>query len=267
MDLGIAGRRALVTGSNTGIGKGIARALAAEGVIVIVHGRDVARAERTAGELVAAGGRAEFVTGDLATAEGANAVIESVRAGGHLDILVNNAGGSSSVQADWLDIVEDTWTATWNANVLSAVRLTRAFVPAMRAAGWGRLINIGSMAATTPSAEIADYQSSKAALTNLTMSLARSLAGTGVTANVVSPGPILTPAPRHWLQSLAKQRGEDGIEAIESETARDMYGLSVHRWGKTSEIGAAVALLASTLSDFTTGTNFHIDGGGNRGLH
>ena len=118
-----------------------------------------------------------------------------------------------------------------------------------------------------PGSDIAEYQASKAALLNLTISLAKALAGTGVTANVVSPGPILTPGPRHWLESLAKKRGDTSVDQVAMEVARDHYGLSVYRWGRTDEIGAAVALLASPLSDFTTGTDFHVDGGATRCMH
>ena len=267
MKLGIEGRRALVTGSNSGIGKGIARALAAEGVCVVIHGRDKERAQRTATAIIGDGGCAESVAGDLSTSEGAADVIAAVFAKGDIDILVNNAGGSDSAVSDWLSIADESWEKCFSLNVMSAVRMTRALVPAMCQKGWGRVINISSASATTPGADIADYQASKAALVNLTFSLSRSLAGSGVTANVVSPGPILTPGPRHWLQSLARERGEKDIEQVALEIVRDRYGLSVHRWGKTDEIGAAVALLASTLSDFTTGTNFHIDGGQTTGLH
>ena len=83
---------------------------------------------------------------------------------------------------------------------------------------------------------------------------------------MVSPGPILTPGPRHWLQSMAAERGVD-VDDVAVEVVRDHYGMSVHRWGRTEEIGAAVTLLASIHSDFTTGTNFHVDGGQTRGLH
>src|SRR5512143_1329345 len=130
MDLQLSGKRALVTGSNTGIGKGIARVLAEEGAIVVVHGRDRARAEKVAAELSAKGGRAEVAVGDLSLAEGALGVVNQVRKLGPLDILVNNAGGSESGQiSDWLATEEATWESTYQRNVMSALRLIRAFVP------------------------------------------------------------------------------------------------------------------------------------------
>ena len=265
MNLEIEGKRALVTGSNTGIGKGIARSLAADGAIVVVHGRDRNRAEKTAAQLIEAGGRAEAVAGDLATEEGAAQVIAGVK--GPIDIIVNNAGGSEAVTSDWFATTDAAWERAYAVNVMSAVRMIRAFVPAMKERGWGRIINIASASATQPGRDIPEYQACKAALLNLTVSLSKALAGSGITANIVSPGPILTPGPRHWLQQLARERGDDDIGQVSTETAREQFGLSVHRWGRSEEIGAMVALLASPLSDFTTGANMRVDGGQNHGIN
>lgn len=267
MDLEIAGRRAFVSGSNTGIGKGIAKALASEGAIVIVHGRDRARAERTARELADAGARTDVATGDLSTREGAASVIEQLAAIGPIDILVNNAGGVANPLSDWLSVPEEDWEGSFQLNVMSAVRTIRALVPGMIARGWGRIINIGSATGLQPGPDIAEYQANKAALLNLTLSLSKSLTDSGVTANMVSPGPILTPPARKWLQSLAAKRGEEDIGPVGREIARDHYNVSLARWGTTAEIGAAVAFLASPRSDFTTGTNLHVDGGSMQALH
>lgn len=268
MDLGLRGKRALITGSNTGIGKGIARALAAEGVLVVIHGRDRERAEKTACALIGDGARAESIAGDLSTSEGAAGVIDEALSRGPVDILVNNAGGAAGgAMSEWFSTTDEVWERTFQINVMSAVRMIRALVPPMQERGWGRVINIGSTSATMPNAEIADYQAAKAAMLNLTVSLSKRLAGTGVTANMVSPGPVLTPAPRHWLQSLARERGDETIDAVAAEIARDDYGVTVGRWGTTDEIGTVVAMLASPRSDFTTGANFHIDGGAAQAIH
>lgn len=136
MDLQLAGKRALVTGASGGLGAEIAAILAAEGVAVVVHGRDRARTEQTAQKV---GGQA--VIGDLTTDDGAEAVAAQA---GEVDILVNNAG-TYDPTSRWSDLDADAWADMFNLNVLSSVRLIRHLVPAMRAKGWGRVIQIGSV--------------------------------------------------------------------------------------------------------------------------
>ena len=149
MDLKLQGKRALVTGSSSGIGAGVARMLAEEGCRVVVHGRDRERTSRVAREIGAAGA----VIGDIATTGGADSVASSAAdaAGGAIDILVNNAGGGEgTTNLPWLDVPEDAWARTFQTNTMGAVRLVRRLVPAMRAAGWGRIIQISSAVAARP---------------------------------------------------------------------------------------------------------------------
>ena len=134
MDLKLQGKRALVTGSSSGIGAGVARMLAQEGCRVVVHGRDRERTYRVAKEIGAAGA----VIGDIATTSGADSVASSAAdvAGGAIDILVNNAGGGEgTTNLPWLDVPEDAWARTFQTNTMGAVRLVRRLVPAMRS-GW-----------------------------------------------------------------------------------------------------------------------------------
>src|SRR5262249_29663364 len=146
MDLQLADKRALVTGSTSGIGAEIARMLALEGVRVVVHGRDRARAQAVATEIEAKGGEAAVALGDLMTEDGLEAVIKATeQAFGSIDILVNNAGGSNSATAaGWFETPVEQWTQSYRQNTLPAVRLAQAFAPAMRQRGWGRLIQISS---------------------------------------------------------------------------------------------------------------------------
>jgi NAD(P)-dependent dehydrogenase (short-subunit alcohol dehydrogenase family) len=268
MDLNLRNRRALITGSNTGIGRGIAEVLAAEGCSVVIHGRDAARAEKTAAAIVAAGGHATAAPADLTRAAEVAALVQQVQAGGRLDILVNNAGGATVMGGQWFETSEEAWAAVYERNVISAVRLIHAFVPGMVAAGWGRVINIGSAASTIPAIQSPDYQAAKAALLNLTVSLSKRLSGTGVTVNTVSPGPILTPGPRKWLQKVARERGYgEDYETPLADIAEERWELSVKRMGQPKEIAAMVALIASPLSDFTTGANMRVDGGQNRSIN
>src|SRR5215831_8804050 len=178
MDLQLTGKRALVTGSSSGIGAGIARRLAREGCRVIVHGRDEARARAVADAIARAGGEARIALGDIASDGGAGQVIAQARAAfGGVDILVNNAGGYQSLS--WFETTPETWRRLYEGDVVTLVRMVQAFVPAMREAGWGRIVNVATGLATAPQAVMADYSAAKAAMVNATVSLSRALSGTG----------------------------------------------------------------------------------------
>jgi len=280
MDLELAGRRALITGSNAGIGAGIAKALAAEGAAVCIHGRNAERCESVAAEIVAAGGDAFVTTGDVATPAGCETVGDAVMgAWGGIDILVNNAGGRASSQrpgeasgppnAAWLDTPWSAWQWTFEQNIGAAVRLVQRFVPGMKERGWGRVINIASAAATQTEPDLADYQAIKAAMVNMTASLARTLAHTGITVNTVSPGPILTDSMVALFTGLARQRGWDVDDwaEIERRVASEVIPISAGRLGQPDDIGRMVALLASPLSAYMTGSNYRVDGGQIRSIN
>lgn len=261
MKLGVEGKRALVTGSGSGIGEGVARALAAEGVRLVVHGPDKNEVDRTVAAIIGDGGCAESVVGDLSTPESAAGVIASVLANGGIDILVHNACVPVAALPDWLSIPDEDWEKCFSVNVMSAVRTIRALVPIMRRRGWGRIINVSSAGAAIPAA-VADYQASAAALVNLTVSLARSLAGTGVTANVISTGPTLVSKSQCWSMSPPSHPTAEGHSALVSlRSANDPGKATTMRWNRTREISAAAALLVSKSSDFTTGTTLHVGGG------
>lgn len=257
MDLGMAGKRALVTGSSSGIGAGIARMLAAEGCIVIVHGRDAAKARAVADDI----GAASVAIGDLSTNEGADAV---AAVAGEIDILVNNAGGAVGTSAmHWTQVDEAGWEGTYQLNVIAAARMIRRLLPAMQAKGWGRIINVASAAATQPIAFGPDYGAAKAAMLNMTVSLAKSLGACGVTANSVSPGMILTPAVEAWLGALGQTMGwgEIPIEEAEIRAARELTPIPVGRIGRVDEIAHMVCMIASPRAGYMTGANVRMDGG------
>src|SRR5690242_2895566 len=202
MDLGLSGKRALVTGSSTGLGQAIAQTLAAEGASVVVHGRDASRTQAVADGIRAGGGAAEPVTGDLATDAGVDAVAAIA---GDVDILVNNAGYYDGL--GWPELTADLWTQIYQVNVVSGVRMIERLVPGMRRRGWGRVIQIGGGLAIQPAAGQPHYNATLAARHNLTVSLARELAGTGVTANTLAPGAILTESVREIAVRVAADRG------------------------------------------------------------
>lgn len=267
MDLQLAGKRALVTGSSAGIGRGVALVLAREGAEVIVHGRNRERAEETAASIRAVGGAAYVAIGDLATDDGAAAVAKAVigHTGG-VDILVNNVGGLESTggaKPSWFDVLPEHWAAGLQQNTVAAVRMIHAFVPAMRERGWGRVINIASAGATQATVAAPDYNAAKAAVVNMTLSLSKALARTGVTVNTVSPGATRTEMFENLLARLAAQHGWP--DDFESREARFMdlghYPVASKRFGRVEDVGALVAFLASPLADFVTGANYRIDGG------
>src|SRR5580698_9396227 len=264
MDLGLAGKRALVTGSSSGIGAEIARMLAAEGVNVVVHGRDGARAQGVISDIEASGGSAKLALGDLTTDDGGAVVIDDAsRAFDGIDILVNNVGGSASVShPTWFDAPLEEWAENYRNNALVAVRLIQAFVPAMRERGWGRVIQISSRNAISPHAQFGGYGAAKAAVNNFTLSLSKALSGTGVTSNGIMPGLIDTPQLDSWFVQIAeKHAGTRDPKAGRQYVLKNIVHQAVDRLGDPKDIAAAVCYLASPLSDFMTGTTFRIDGG------
>ncbi|MDD3798432.1 MAG: SDR family NAD(P)-dependent oxidoreductase [Novosphingobium sp.] len=271
MDLQLAGKRALVTGSSSGIGIGIAEVLAEEGVQVVVHGRNRQRAEAVVADLRGKGHDVALAIGDLATDDGARATADAALAAfGGIDILVNNAGGRSSDAGtvEWDGAAPEDWIDTYNKNAVATVRMVRLLAPAMKERGWGRLIQFASSAANSPNAGIPHYAAAKAAIANLTVSLSRAYAMTGVTANTVSPGMIATPAVDEWFDNIAAQKGWENDRARTQKWAlENLLHQTVDRVGQVRDIGAMVAYLCSPLADFVNGANFRIDGGRSPGVN
>jgi len=258
MDLKLAGKRALVTGSSSGIGAGIARMLAAEGCAVVVHGRDTAKTEAVAASI---GALATVAIGDLATDAGADAV---AAAAGPVDILVNNAGGAvGTTTMQWTEVDEAGWMETYQLNAIAAARMIRRLLPAMKDKGWGRIINVASAAGSQPIPLGPDYGAAKAAMLNMTVSLAKSLGGCGVTANSVSPGAILTPAVEAWLMGLRAPMGWGDISLEEAErlVAKELVPVPVGHIGRVEDIAHAVCMIASPAAGYMTGANVRVDGG------
>jgi NAD(P)-dependent dehydrogenase (short-subunit alcohol dehydrogenase family) len=262
MDLQLAGRRALVTGSSSGIGEAIARMFAQEGGAVVVHGRNRDRAEKVAADINAAG----VAIGDLSTDDGAVAVHAEARGalGGHIEILVNNAGGSATGNTARapIDISAGDWITNYHANALPSVRLCRLAVPDMVAAGWGRVIQVSSAVAVQPNNLGSDYSGAKAALNNFTVSLAGSLRGVGVTVNTISPGIIMADGMIRWGR---KKFGDDNMsieEITQRMAAEKVFELPpVGRLGTPEELALVACMLASPRAGFITGANYRVDGG------
>lgn len=258
MDLQLAGKRVLVTGSTGGIGRDIAAQFAAEGAQVIVHGRRADAAAQVVADIQAAGGQAIAVVGDLTSDEQAAQIVEqAVAALGGIDILVNNAAGGEH-QND-MTMPADAWLASYDVNVLSMVRLIQLVLPAMQAQGWGRIINISSAAAVQPSPGMGAYSTTKAAVNNLTVNFARGLDGEGVTINTVSPGAILT-AP--MIEMGLEQGMGESPQAVEAAMDQMMGDTTpFKRMGRVGEVSSVVVFLASPLASYIHGANIRVDGG------
>ncbi|MFE2160081.1 SDR family NAD(P)-dependent oxidoreductase [Streptomyces lydicus] len=274
MDLRLAGHGALVTGSSSGIGTTIAETLADEGCDVLVHGRDAGAAAAVAERVAARGVRAEVVLGDLTEPGVAEQVALTARDfGAH--ILVNNAGPFA--EHDWDSAQPSDWRAAFEGNVLPTVRVSQTLLPSLRAYGWGRVITIGSRAVRTPLPNMVAYSAAKAAVVNMTTSLARHLAGTGVTANCVSPGVIVSPSMFRILQGQTDEKdqadeanggagaaGREGASADgpdEADIVAEYAPNPTGRLGRPEDIASAVAYLASPRADYVNGIELRVDGG------
>jgi 3-oxoacyl-[acyl-carrier protein] reductase len=269
MDFGLVGKRALVTGSSSGIGVAVASMLAAEGAQVVVHGRNVERAENVARHIREKGGQVAVACGDLSTDEGADHVIEAALAAfGGIDILVNNAGGSvAGEDRSWFKATLEDYRSTYERNMLATIRLIHAFTPAMRERGWGRIINISTAAAITPTSAQADYGPAKAAILNMSLGLSKALKRSGVTVNAISPGLVRTEGMTRFLTNLARKRGwTDDIQQAEDYIV-ERCGQTSARVGEVEDIAYTVTFLASPRADFINGTNLHVDGGISPSLH
>jgi 3-oxoacyl-[acyl-carrier protein] reductase len=261
VDLGLAGKVALVSGSYRGTGSGIAELLANEGASVAVHGFLEGQADEVVARLRDAKLDARAVVGDLATDRGAEQVArQTLDQFGRVDILVNNYGVAEA--GDWLRTTTDEWVSVYQKNVLSGVRLVHALAPGMRERAWGRIIWLGTVGSTRPAARMPHYYASKAVLPNVCVSLSKELAGTGITVNLVSPGLIATHEVRAHLMKRAAEKGwGDDWDAAQRGAIQEMTGNPGGKIAEVSEVASLVVYLASEQAAAINGSNFRIDGG------
>jgi NAD(P)-dependent dehydrogenase (short-subunit alcohol dehydrogenase family) len=256
MDLQLNDKLALVTGSTKGIGHAIAKLLAQEGARVIVNGRTEASVTQALSEIrrEAPDARLEGFAGDLAEASGAAALLERFP---QLDILVNNLGIFQPQPFE--EIPDEEWRRFFEVNVLSAVRLSRQYLPGMRKKDWGRIVFMSSESGIQIPAEMIHYGMTKTALLAVSRGIAETCAGSGVTSNAVLPGPTLSAGVVDFADTLS---GGRPLEEFEREFFLKVRPSSLlKRFASTDEVASLVAFVCSPLSVATNGAALRVDGG------
>ncbi len=262
MDLELDDRVAIVTGASQGIGRSIALALATEGADVVLVARRLPGLEAVANEVTALGRQAHVVQADVADPDGAATVVDATLAAfGRVDILINNAGKGHPKAM--LELTDDDWYASFELNLMSAVRLSMACVPHLKAQGWGRIINISSRVGREPDPYFGPYSAAKAALINYSKNLANAFSKHGVLTNCVVPGLIRSEATDDAARASAEATGQTVDEAFAATLKK--RPIPAGRLGEPEDVAGLVALLVSARGSWITGSCFTVDGGIVRG--
>ena len=253
MDLNLSGRTALVCASSKGLGKACALSLAREGANVVMNGRNQDSLDAAMAEVRAvAAGRVEGVACDITTEAGQGAALAAAP---YYDILVNNAGGPPP--GDFRDWGREQWLDALNANMLTAITLITATVDGMIERGFGRIVNITSVAVKAPIAVLGLSNGARCGLTGFVAGVARQVAGQKVTINNILPGRFDTNRLRGGIRYAAEQSGRSFDEVF----AQDESVIPAGRFGDPAEFGELCAYLCSTQAAYITGQNLLIDGG------
>jgi 3-oxoacyl-[acyl-carrier protein] reductase len=259
MDLGIAGKWALVCGASKGLGFGCAQALAGEGVNLVINARNPEALAEAAARLAALPGAGKVIAAaaDITTAEGRAAVLSVAGGPGvDFDIVVTNAGGPPP--GDFRDWDRDAWMKAVDANMLTPIELIKATVDGMAARGFGRIVNITSSAVKAPIDILGLSNGARSGLTGFVAGVARSgIAGKGVTINNLLPGKFATDRLQGTMQAAANKTGK----SIDDISQASMNQIPARRFGNAQEFGAICAFLCSQHAGYMTGQNILPDGG------
>src|SRR2546428_3515458 len=260
MKIDLSGKTALVTGSTSGTGHAIAKGLLAAGADVVINGRAQAKVDAVAaalGKTVGkAGGKVRGVAADVSTAAGCKTLVAALP---DVDILINNAGIFEPKH--FFDIPDEDWIRFFEVNVMSGVRLSRAYMPAMLKRNWGRIIFISSESALNIPEEMIHYGVTKTAQLALSRGLAEMTRGTAVTVNSVLPGPTMSEGVETFVKDLAKQNGQS-VEEAASQFVKQFRPTSLlQRFATVEEIANMVVYVASREASATTGAALRAEGG------
>ena len=258
MHIDLNGKTALVTGSTQGIGFAIAKGLAQAGAHVIINGRkaDVVDAAVAKLQQAVSGAKVQGLAGDLATAEGCRQAVASVP---QVDILVNNLGVFAL--QDFFDTPDEEWERFFQVNVMSGVRLSRAYAPKMAERGWGRIIFISSESGLNIPADMIHYGFTKTANLSISRGLAKRMTGTGVTVNAILPGPTLSEGLQEMLKDDQAASGASLEETAAAFVMKNRPTSIIQRAASMEEVANMAVYIASPQASATTGAALRVDGG------
>lgn len=258
MELNLKNKLVLITGSTAGIGKGTAVSFLKEGAKVIINGRSEENVNATVKELSALG-TVYGIAADVADKAECEKLINKVNEIGDLDVLINNTGVFTV--KPFVDVTDEEWLEYYQINVMSAVRLSRAFLPKMIERNAGRIINVASEAGIKPYPELIPYGISKTSLITLSRGLAEVAKGTNVTVNSVLPGPTWTEGFGTFITDLAKENGKDLDTFVKDYFKYDQPTSLIQRYATVEEVADTIVFLASDKASAINGAAQRVEGG------
>ena len=258
MNIDLSGKTALITGSTAGIGHAIAKGLAATGASVVLNGRAQAKVDSAVAAITKAvpGAKVRGVAADVSTAAGCSALLAALP---DVDILINNAGIFEP--KGFFDSPDEDWSRFYEVNVMSGVRLSRAYMPGMLKRNWGRIVFISSESALNIPKEMIHYGMTKTAQLAVARGLAEMTRGTAVTVNSVLPGPTMSEGVETFVKDLAKQNGQSVEEAAARFVKQHRPTSLVERFASVEEIANMVVYVSSREASVTNGAALRAEGG------
>ena len=258
MKIDLSGKTALVTGSTSGIGHAIAKGLAGAGAAVVVNGRAQARVDAATTAIAKAvpGSKVSGIAADVSTAAGCKTLIAALP---EVDILINNAGIFEP--KDFFEIPDEDWSRFFETNLMSGVRLSRAYLPGMLKRNWGRIVFISSESALNIPKEMIHYGTTKTAQLAVSRGLAEMTRGTAVTVNSVLPGPTMSEGVETFVKDLARKNGESVEEAASNFVKQFRPTSLLQRFATVEEIANMVVYVASPQASATNGAALRAEGG------
>lgn len=256
MNIDLSGKTALVTGSTAGIGHAIAKGLAASGASVVINGRGKDKVDAAVRKLEGTGGKVRGIAADVSTASGCKALVAALP---EVDILINNAGIFEP--KDFFEIPDEDWSRFFEVNVMSGVRLSRAYLNGMIKRNWGRIVFISSESGLNIPVEMIHYGMSKTAQLSVARGLAQLTRGTAVTVNSMLPGPTMSEGIATFVKDLAKQHGQSVDEAAANFVKQHRPSSLIQRFASVEEIANMVVYVASKEASATNGAALRAEGG------